>query len=98
MGMAGAVRVQFVVDTAGHVERGSIHVLDATHVLFAWMVQQTLQKSRWTPAVRGRTTVRQLVSRHAAFVITGRVETCHQSHDVTGCEVSYTGDTMWSEP
>lgn len=71
-GIAGAVAVQFVVDTAGRVERGSVRVLHATHSDFAVAVEGRLATLRFVPArARGRL-VRQLVEQRFQFEVVRR--------------------------
>lgn len=68
----GDVRAQFVVDTLGRVEEGSVRILEATHDLFARAVRDALARARFTPAeARGRK-VRQLAEQTFTFRITGR--------------------------
>ena len=60
-GVAGAVLVEFVVDTLGRVEPGSLHVLQSDHDLFAASVREVVPRLRFMAAeARGRK-VRQLV-------------------------------------
>jgi len=71
-GIAGDVIAQFVVDTAGRVERSSIVIQQATHDDFARAVRERLLVLRFVPArARGRT-VRQLVEQHFHFEVRGR--------------------------
>ncbi|MDE3216437.1 MAG: TonB family protein, partial [Gemmatimonadota bacterium] len=65
----GWVDVQFVVDTAGRAEPGSIRVLSATHPLFADAVREALRRSRYRPAVAGGRRVRQLVEQRFEFAL-----------------------------
>ena len=64
-GIEGIVQVEYVVDTDGRVEPGSINIVSTDHPLMAESVHQVLQQARFTPGkVRGmavRTLVRQLV-------------------------------------
>ena len=70
-GIAGTVRVQFVVDTLGRVEPASIRVLDSSHAQFTDAVIAALRQSRFTAgAVAGRR-VRTLVERSFRFDIAG---------------------------
>lgn len=60
---------QFVVDTAGRVEPGSIEVTSTTNPLFAQSVRSALIAARFRPAeVRGAP-VRQLVQQSFSFVL-----------------------------
>ena len=69
-GLEGDVRAQFVVDTLGRVERGSIRVLDSTHALFAAAVRDALTRARFKPAEAGGHLVRQLAEQTFTFRIT----------------------------
>lgn len=68
-GVEGTVTAQFVVDTLGAVERGSIRLARSTHVLFADAVTATLQHMRFVPAQAGGRMVRQLVEQSFQFTI-----------------------------
>src|SRR5262249_39756672 len=46
----GLVVVRFVIDTLGHVEVPSLHVIASTHPLFAASVRATLGQLRYVPA------------------------------------------------
>ncbi len=68
-GIAGDVIAQFVVDTAGRVERSSIVIQHATHDDFARAIQERLAALRFVPArARGRV-VRQLVEQRFHFEV-----------------------------
>ena len=68
-GVEGLVHAQFVVDTAGRVERESIRFTRTGHELFAQAVTEALLRSRYAPAeARGRK-VRQLVQQSFAFAL-----------------------------
>lgn len=69
-GVEGDVRAQFVVDTLGRVERGSIRILDTTHDLFGSAVRDALNRARFTPAEAGGRKVRQLAEQVFTFRIT----------------------------
>lgn len=69
-GLEGDVRAQFVVDTLGRVERGSVRVLDASHELFASSVRDALVRARFKPAEAGGHLVRQLAEQTFTFRIT----------------------------
>ena len=69
-GVEGDVRAQFVVDTLGRVERGSVRVLNTTHDLFAAAVRDALGRARFTPAEAGGRKVRQLAEQVFTFRIT----------------------------
>jgi periplasmic protein TonB len=68
-GVEGDVRAQFVVDTLGRVEQGSIRVLDTTHDLFASSVRDALSRARFKPAEAGGRKVRQLAEQVFTFRI-----------------------------
>ncbi len=67
--LEGQVDVRFIVDTTGRAEPASIHVLAATHPLFADAVRDVLLRSRYEPAeVRGQR-VRQVVEQRFTFAL-----------------------------
>lgn len=68
-GVDGDVRAQFVVDTLGRVEPGSVRILDSTHDLFARAVRDALARARFTPAEAGGRKVRQLAEQAFTFRI-----------------------------
>ena len=68
-GLEGEVLAQFVVDTTGHVEAGSLHVIGATHPLFAASVRDAAADMHFRPAIRGGHLVRQQVIQSFQFVI-----------------------------
>jgi protein TonB len=71
-GVEGDVHAQFVVDTLGRVEPGSVRVLDATHEQFAAAVRTALTRARFEPAeVRGHK-VRQLVEQMFTFRLSAK--------------------------
>ncbi len=57
----GSVLAQFVVDTSGQAEPGSLKILRSSHELFAQSVKDALPAMRFTPAEVGGRKVRQLV-------------------------------------
>lgn len=67
--MVGTVIAEFVVDTAGHVEPGTIGIVSSPHPLFSAAVRQALGKAIFRPAMKGSRPVRQLV--HQPFEFTG---------------------------
>lgn len=69
-GVEGDVRAQFVVDTLGRVEQGSVRVLATTHDLFAAAVRDALNRARFKPAEAGGHKVRQLAEQVFTFRIT----------------------------
>jgi len=66
----GEVLVQFVVDTTGRVERGSVKVLKSSHELFTNSVQSALNNMRFYPAEIGGRKVKQLVQQPFNFALT----------------------------
>lgn len=48
-GIDGRVLVEFVVDTAGHVERGSIKILSSTNQLFEQPTRESISQSTFRP-------------------------------------------------
>lgn len=68
-GVQGAVTVEFVVDTLGLVERGSMHIIGATNPKFASAVREAAPGMHFRPAVRAGLLVRQQVMQTFQFVI-----------------------------
>jgi len=68
-GVDGRVVVQFVVDTAGRVEPGSVRVVVSDHALFTDAVRAALPRLRFAPAEVGGRPVRQLVLMPFEFAI-----------------------------
>lgn len=66
-GLRGEVLMQFVVDTAGRVEAGSVRILASSHPLYDAAVRAVLPRYRFTPATVGGAKVRQLVQMPFAF-------------------------------
>jgi len=69
-GISGRVDAQFVVDTSGHVERGSFTVIASDGDQFADAVRRALPAMRFHPAEAGGRRVRQLVRQVFAFTLT----------------------------
>jgi protein TonB len=67
--VTGGVTVEFVVDTTGHIEDGSLHIIGATHPLFAASVREAIPSMRFRPAVRSGRLVRQQVIQSFQFVL-----------------------------
>jgi TonB family protein len=65
----GAVTVEFVVDTTGRIEAGSLHVIGTTHPLFATAVREAAPSMHFRPAVRSGHLVRQQVIQSFQFVL-----------------------------
>jgi protein TonB len=70
-GIAGTVRLQFIVDTTGRAEPSSIRILDSSHDLFTRAVLAALRQSRFTAGEVGGRRVRTLVERSYRFDISG---------------------------
>ena len=66
----GEVLAQFVVDTSGRVESGSIKILKSSHDLFTNAVRQSLTAARYYPAEIGGRKVKQLVQQPFNFTLT----------------------------
>ena len=66
----GEVLVQFVVDTTGRVENGSIKILKSSHDLFTNSVRSALTNMRFYPAEIGGRKVKQLVQQPFNFTLT----------------------------
>jgi periplasmic protein TonB len=69
-GVEGEVRLQFVVDTTGRVESGSVKVARSTNDLFASAARAAVPRMRFYPAEIGTRKVRQLVELPITFQIT----------------------------
>ena len=68
-GVEGDVRAQFIVDTLGRVEAGSVKILATSHDLFGASVRDALMRARFTPAEVGGRKVRQLAEQVFTFTI-----------------------------
>ena len=66
-GIGGAVTLQFVVDTLGNVEPGSVKVLEASHDPFATAAVQAIKASRFRPGRMRGEPIRQLVQQRVRF-------------------------------
>jgi periplasmic protein TonB len=66
----GEVLVQFVVDTTGKVENGSIKILKSSHDLFTNSVRSALSNMKFYPAEIGGRKVKQLVQQPFNFTLT----------------------------
>lgn len=69
-GIEGEVDAEFVVDTTGRVEPGSLQIKKATNDLFKAAVVSALPKMRFFPAEVGGKKVKQLVQQPFTFTIT----------------------------
>ena len=68
-GVAGEVEVEFVVDTTGRAEPGSLRILRSDHELFSAAVRSALPAMRFLPAEAGGRRVRQLVRQPFSFAV-----------------------------
>jgi len=68
-GVEGEVLAQFVVDTTGRAEKGSLKILKTSHELFAQAVQNALPNMKFIPAEVGGRRVKQLVQQPFTFAI-----------------------------
>lgn len=66
-GTEGYVEAQFVVDTTGQVDLGTVRILQSSHNEFAISVRAALAGMVFRPAWRGFRKVRQLVGQRFAF-------------------------------
>jgi periplasmic protein TonB len=66
-GQEGQVVVQFIVNTDGRADAGSIRVVSATNDLFSAAVERALPKMRFAPALIGRKAVPQFVQQLFVF-------------------------------
>lgn len=69
-GIEGEVDAEFVVDTTGRAEPGSLKITKATNDLFRAAVVSALPKMRFYPAEVGGKKVKQLVQQPFTFTIT----------------------------
>ena len=65
----GEVLAQFVVDTSGRAEAGSLKVLKSSHDLFTAAVRNALPQMRFLPAEVGGRKVKQLVQQPFQFYL-----------------------------
>jgi TonB family protein len=68
-GIHGLVIAEFVVDTAGRVEDGTVGIVSSTAPLFTEAVRVALQSASFVPAVRNGRPVRQLVQQPFEFSV-----------------------------
>jgi len=71
-GVEGVVKAQFVVDTSGHAEPGSLKIISSDNELFSAAVRSALPRMRFRPAEVGGRKVRQLVEQPFQFSLNGR--------------------------
>ena len=65
----GLVVAEFVVDSAGRVEDGSVGIVSSTAPLFTDAVRIALASASYVPAIKGGRPVRQLVQQRFQFDI-----------------------------
>jgi TonB family protein len=68
LGLEGRVVVEFVIDSAGHVEPGSVRTLESTHPAFEKAAHAALVESLFRPARLSGNAVRQLTRQSIRFV------------------------------
>jgi protein TonB len=68
IGLSGRVLLQFVVDTTGHVELPSIHVMESTHEGFEPPAREAVAAAIFHPARLGSRPVRQLAEQGIRFI------------------------------
>jgi TonB family protein len=68
LGIEGRVLVEFVIDTSGHVEPGSVRALESTHPAFEKAAHEAMIKSLFQPARLSGHPVRQLTRQAVEFV------------------------------
>ena len=66
-GMRGLVIAEFVVDTTGHVENGTVGIVSSTAPLFTDAVRVALESAAYIPAQKNGHLVRQLVQQPFEF-------------------------------
>ena len=68
-GVEGEVLAQFVVDTTGRAEPGSLKILKSSHDMFVQSVKNALPQMKFIPAEVGGRKVKQLVQQPFTFSI-----------------------------
>lgn len=68
-GIHGLVIAEFVVDTEGRVEQGTVGIVSSTAPLFTEAVRVALETASYTPAIRQGHPVRQLVQQPFEFSV-----------------------------
>jgi protein TonB len=68
-GVEGEVLAQFVVDTTGKAEPGSLKILKSSHDMFVQSVKNALPQMKFIPAEVGGRKVKQLVQQPFSFSI-----------------------------
>jgi TonB family protein len=67
-GLTGVVTLEFVIDTTGKVEAGSIRVIESSHPAFANAARAAVLGARFRPARLLRHPVRQITRQRVRFV------------------------------
>ncbi|HJP85967.1 MAG TPA: TonB family protein [Gemmatimonadaceae bacterium] len=70
-GIPGLVIAEFVVDTTGHVENGTLGIVSSTAPLFTEAVRVALEETTFVPAIRNGRSVRQFVQQPFEFSVKG---------------------------
>jgi TonB family protein len=70
VGLEGRVTVEFVIDTTGKVERGSVKVIESTQPAFEAAARSAIVGSLFRPAHLRSVSVRQLTRQSVRFVAT----------------------------
>ena len=70
LGVEGRVAVEFVIDTAGKVQPGSIRIVESTHAVFVPPTREAVAKGLFKPARLSGHPVRQLTRQSVRFVAT----------------------------
>ena len=70
-GVSGVVTLRFVVDTAGRIEPGSLHVIESPNEQFTAAVFAALRDTRFSPGESHGRPVRVLVQRSFRFELAG---------------------------
>jgi protein TonB len=66
-GISGVVDLQYVIDTLGRVEPGSVKVLSTTHEPFADAAIKAIRESKFRPGRQHGEPIRQLVQQRIRF-------------------------------
>ena len=67
-GLAGAVLVEFVIDTTGRVEAGSIRMVESSHQLFEAAARSAVLGAKFRPARLSGRAVRQITRQRVRFL------------------------------
>ncbi len=66
-GLGGVVVAEFVVDTMGRIEPGTLAIISSAHPLFSDAARQGLERATYSPALKNGTPVRQIVYQTFTF-------------------------------